>query len=182
MVDWEEFVVSRIVYCGIYRDSMLSLNIFSILYRQRIAVKDAACSLVVQPTPPNALNSMACVNRESTKGPPAVTPITKSTPQDMILRPPPTGVFLYMVRSNTLPLRRSDLRREEGMLQRVGRLDSLLRVERQAVLKQVDEMVEVPSLGVVHSRRCGEEAGAQITRRFDDRQDPGGCLYGAKVG
>lgn len=82
-----------------------------------------------------------------------------------------------------LPLRRGDgPRRKEGMLQRVGGLDSLLRVERQAVLEQVDKVVQVSSLGVVHTRRRSEEAGAQVTRRFNDGKDPGGCLCKARRG
>lgn len=58
----------------------------------------------------------------------------------------PTKTPLYL----TLCRRRPG--REEGVLQRVGWLDPLLRVQRKAVLEQVDEVVQVPGLGVVHAR------------------------------
>lgn len=51
-------------------------------------------------------------------------------------------------------------RREKGVLERIQRPDSLLRVERETMLKQVDEMVQIPAFGVVHARRCSHQPGS----------------------
>lgn len=60
--------------------------------------------------------------------------------------------------------------RKKRMLQRLGGLDPLVRVQRQALLQQVDKVVEVPHLRVIHPRRGSHQARAEVPRRLDHRQ------------
>lgn len=62
------------------------------------------------------------------------------------------------------------------MPQRLGRLDALIRVEGEALLEQVDKVVEVLGLGVVHASRGGQQTGAEVAGRFDDGEGSDGGL------
>lgn len=50
------------------------------------------------------------------------------------------------------------------MLQRLTWGYSLVRVQREALLQQVDEVVEMPGFGIVHPCRCSVEPGSQVSR------------------
>lgn len=76
-----------------------------------------------------------------------------------------------------LPARSMHPLSDEGMLEGFRRRNPLVRVQRQALLQQVDEVVELPGLGVVHAARCGHEAGPQVARRLDHWQGSDGRLH-----
>ena len=56
------------------------------------------------------------------------------------------------------------------MLQRLRGRDPLLWGQRQAALEQVNEVVEIPRLGITHALRRGQQAGTQVTRGLDGRE------------
>ena len=62
------------------------------------------------------------------------------------------------------------------MAERIRRFDPLVRVERETVLKEVDKMVQVPSLGVVHPSRGGHEPRPQVACGFHHSHGPNGSL------
>lgn len=49
---------------------------------------------------------------------------------------------------------------KERMPQRLGRRQSLVRIERQTPFQQIHKVVQLPALGVVHAGRRGQEARA----------------------
>lgn len=65
---------------------------------------------------------------------------------------------------------RSRPRRKERMLQGFGGLDPLVRVQCQTLLQQVDKVIEVLCLRIIHPRRSSRQARAEVSRRLDHRQ------------
>jgi hypothetical protein len=65
---------------------------------------------------------------------------------------------------------------EERVLERIGGLDPLVRVQRQALLQQVDKVVEVPRLRVVHARRRRHKTRAEVARRLYHGEGLDCCL------
>lgn len=76
-------------------------------------------------------------------------------------RPGPTGP--------ALPPHRNPAR-EERVFQRLRGLDPLVGVQREALLQQVDEEVEVLRLRVVHPRRRPRQPRAEVAGRLDQRE------------
>lgn len=66
---------------------------------------------------------------------------------------------------------------KERMLEGFGRREALIRVQRQAPLEQVDKVVELPALGVIHARRRGQEARTQVPRRLNACEGADVCLW-----
>lgn len=67
---------------------------------------------------------------------------------------------------------RSRPRRKKRMLQRFGRLDPLVRVQRQTLLQQVNKVIEILGLGITQPRRSSRQARAEVSRGLDHRQGP----------
>lgn len=70
---------------------------------------------------------------------------------------------------------------EERVLECLGGSDPLVRVQCQATFKQVNKVVEISSLSIVHTTRRCSEACAEIPGRLHNSHGSDVCLQQAEV-
>ena len=56
---------------------------------------------------------------------------------------------------------------EEGVTQSFRGCESLVGIEGQTALEEIDKVIELSGLGVIQATGCGQQAGTQVTRRLD---------------
>ena len=62
--------------------------------------------------------------------------------------------------------------REERVPQSLRRRETLIGIERQATLEEIDKVVQLSGLCIVEATRGGQQAGAQIPSLLDYSQRP----------
>jgi hypothetical protein len=65
---------------------------------------------------------------------------------------------------------------EEGVTQSFRGCESLVGIESQTALEEIDKVIELPGLRVIQATGCGQQAGTQVTRRLDGCQGSDGGL------